>query len=552
VLGKKEYATKISSQNTAVDYSKLPLANTLHTTVVNGASNIALQDLMSANVSNRADLTGVINTPQGLEAVTNAAEVLAFGYVNDNLAKAVIFGTKTLGDVYSHTKQVCDRLQGATLLNTKIVTINNQNFVQYTLRQCNGTIEYAINFALGKSNSSNSFSVQSQWLNSHYSKEDEMYNFQVYAISPELTANVIKDVMQKASGILPITPNANTANDLPVIYMTNGIRQADKMVINIENNSSNTSGYFELIEKNNEGVKVGVVRNVPFTLQANAANTLEVSMADKYEAVVGMYVNNQKVDAIYSNDGMWGHNEDANTQVTKFVVSNTTATLNKEDYNMYRSVEIAANTTSAIAIYKQVKGDCGESKDVNGFKNINFKANFTGAKQVKVTLVKKGIINWDDQYSYTVTLDGSDEYSLALNKFASKAFTQRINANDISTVVFAILSNGNVSGTLSQARFTNADALNAATAKASINVYPNPSNGKFTATFSSSKAEDVLIKLIEVGTGKVIYTEYFKAVEGINTKKVDVSKTISGSSNVVLQMEGNTTKFEGVKLMMNK
>ena len=70
---------------------------------------MCIRDSVPATVINTD--AAYVTTPTDLVNFTNAIEVLAVDYTKGNTTKAVAFGTKTLGDVYSHTKPICDRLR---------------------------------------------------------------------------------------------------------------------------------------------------------------------------------------------------------------------------------------------------------------------------------------------------------------------------------------------------------------------------------------------------------------------------------------------------------
>ena len=75
--------------------------------------------------------------------------MLAVDYTQGGITKAVAFGTKTLGDVYNHTKPICDRLKGAELLEVKNITVNGYSLMAYKIKQRTGEIEFAVNLSAG-------------------------------------------------------------------------------------------------------------------------------------------------------------------------------------------------------------------------------------------------------------------------------------------------------------------------------------------------------------------------------------------------------------------
>ena len=91
----------------------------------------------------------------------------------------------------------------------------------------------------------------------------------------------------------------------------------------------------------------------------------------------------------------------------------------------------------------------GLEQNVANFKSLMFTANATGASSVTVTLIKKSITDWKNQYTYTMPLDGNKEYGINLNQFTSKANANAINANDITAVNFGFNNSRNVATNVS-------------------------------------------------------------------------------------------------------
>jgi PKD repeat protein len=161
-------------------------------TVVNGIQDLKLTTLVPGSVINTDN--AFVSTPTDLVTFTNATEVLAVDYVKNNNIKAVAFGTKTLGDVYSHTKPICDRLKGATLLEVKTVNVKGYSLMAYKVQQCSGEIEYAMNLSAGTETNRSSISLQSNWFTDNYVKEETLFNFQLWAVSEAMVTSMASDI----------------------------------------------------------------------------------------------------------------------------------------------------------------------------------------------------------------------------------------------------------------------------------------------------------------------------------------------------------------------
>jgi hypothetical protein len=152
-------------------------------------------------------------------------------------------------------------------------------------------------------------------------------------------------------------------------------------------------------------------------------------------------------------------------------------------------------------------------------------------------------------------LDGAKEYGINFNQFKSSKFNNVINANDIVAVNFSFSNSRGVSTTmninLSKARFTSTTIATDVTANA-INVYPNPSTGKFNVGFTSETAQPLVLKVVETATGKIVKTQFINAAKGANQVAVTMDNSISASGSYIVTLEGDNIKYNAAKLIVNR
>ena len=237
--------------NGPVDYTRMEKLN-LETNQIRSMSlnrALGLADIMPDRIP-EGTYTAYVSTPTDIPGITNAVEVRAIDFTENDTCKAVAFATKTLGDVYDHTKPICDRLKGAVLLNMDQFKLRNLVFTRYELKQENGNIEYSMSFSIGKKAGRNSFSFQSNWLNADFVGEDTMYNYQVWGVAPYLCIDMALNVLDKLEAIMPVKAIA-TPNPLPNTYIRYGNRDGLKVNLLVENETAFTNAYFEVEEKYN-------------------------------------------------------------------------------------------------------------------------------------------------------------------------------------------------------------------------------------------------------------------------------------------------------------
>ncbi|KAF0243300.1 MAG: hypothetical protein FD183_32, partial [Chitinophagaceae bacterium] len=204
-IAKRVFDKFMNGTNGDVDYSKMLTLkkeqNTIRSTATT-QSGLSLADIMPSYMLD-SGFVAYVSTPSDIMDITNAKEIRSVDFTENGICKAVAFATKTLSVMYDHTKPICDRLKGAELLSIDNFSLNELNFVRYTLKQENGNIEYSMSFSVGKKAGRNSFSFQSNWLNKDYVVEDTLINYQIWGTAPYFCVDMALQVLNKLNAIMP-------------------------------------------------------------------------------------------------------------------------------------------------------------------------------------------------------------------------------------------------------------------------------------------------------------------------------------------------------------
>ena len=552
---KRVYNKAFNSLQQPLDYSSMsPVAEKAVRATTMGVGiggKLTLADILPQHLS-KYSLTSYISTPTDIPSITNANDVLSIDYTLNNQAKAVSFGTQTSNAVYDHTKAICDRLKGSVLIDLKNVVINNVPMVTYTLKTATGNTEYAMSFAIGSKTGRNNYTLQSNWLNQDYKVDETMYNIQLWAVSPTMVTDMATDIINNLQSIMPI--QAIAAKKLPDTYITSGSRDRTNLVLSVTNNQTNSNGYFVVEDKSNELSTGTTKRTVPFTVAANGKAQITVPMSDTYESTISMYINNQLQDVVYMADGTWSYGAGPATTVTSFKVSNdTNKTYSSDELPVFRNIQVNGTSADYVSVFKLMKGGA-IAQDLSAYKTLKFAAE--GGYNLRITLVKSSIVKWADQYNTLIPLDkASKEYLVSLDAFTSALSKDKINANDITTIVFSIeVVNGQNSAlntTLNSISFTKQEAsyLQSLTAK-DVQLYPNPATGnRFTCSFMSDKPAQLTLRVIDMTTGQVMHTQQVAAVTGINNVQVDLNRRNAGSSVYIIALDGESVQYKKAKII---
>lgn len=557
-IAKRVYTKIINGTNGEVNYQNMPLYQTEKNQIQSNSAStnngLKLASIMP-NTMLDAGFTTYVTTPSDIPSITNAVEVRSVDFIQNNICKAVAFATKTLGAMYEHTKPICDRLKGAELLNIDNFTLNKLNFVRYTLLQQTGNIEYAMSFTVGKKAGRNTFSFQSNWLNKDYIAEDTLINYQVWGAAPYLCIDMALDILSRLNSIMPVLQNTKSAT-LPNSLILKGKRNGAEINLTIDNKTMFSRGHFEIEERANEIATIKTKRTVPFNMNTFNKSSVSIPMSDAFESNIAMFVNGQLQDVVYMSDGTWGLDYDSTkTVIREYKVTNDSVNTNTDNYPVFRNIKNLATTPNYVTAYKVLRA-AGTTENLSSYKSLNFSAKANA--NCKITLVKNSIANFDQQFKYTIPLGTNlKEYSINLEDFKAPNSSSKIEATDITTIVFAFEttsgSSTNVDIQLNNISFskkTSEEALNQSATL--INIFPNPvKGGKFTAQFKSDVNTTLTLKLTDASSGKVIFSKNANVVKGDNMIPVQVNG-LSGLSISVLTIEGNGIKFQPKKIVIQQ
>lgn len=555
VISKRLYGNAYNSIPEVNGYSNLPIFIKNSGAIVNGGATIKLNDLFPTKALNT--IKAYVTTPTDIINFTNALEVLSVDYRDSFNTKAVAFGTKTLGEVYSHTKPICDRLKEGKLLSVGKINIEGFDLLTSTIKQRTGETEYCINFTVGQKIGRNSISIQSNWLTDNTIKEDTMYNFQLWAANYNAVMTMAKDVINKVKSIQPLQATVNNANDLPKIFVESVTREKTNIIVVVNNPTNYTTCSFTIKEKANENATV-YSKLLSVSLKANSKNTISIPVSDSYEGNLYLYNSGVVNDLVYMSDGAWNIDYDqANTSIKQFNISNGNFSNDANEYPLFRKVSIQASTKNYLTAYKLVKGG-GLERNFNDYKSIKFKAAATGISNIKITIVKKSITDWANQYSYTTTVTGSEtDYVISLSKFVSKSSSTPIDLSDVTAINFSWENrNGGtvtLSTTIDKLRFSK-DDLGYVTSMSDkeITIYPNPNQGKFKVGFMLDEDKPIVLKVTEFATGLTLQNQFINAKKGTNNATIDLSSMSIKSGLYIVTIEADGLLYNGKKVIISK
>jgi choice-of-anchor A domain-containing protein len=547
LISKREYAKIKHSIAAKPNNSLLPIFNkqSPFAAAKTSAATSSLEKYIPAALD--ASTTPKISTPTDLTAITYAVDVFSVDYIKNDISKAVVLAITTTGRPYNHTKSICDRFRGATLISTEKVKIDGLDFIRFALQQEDGHIEHSIAFAVGKANNGTQFKLQSKWLISEYAPDDSVFNFQVWSTTPENTEKLTHDIISNLKTVLPIVQTDNNFI-LPNAYIAHGSRNKQFLDINIVCTRPSNNAKVVFIQRINE-VAAEDSLIIPFNLAAGDDNHFSIPIYDGYEYEGHFYVNDSLVDDVYMADGGWSLDFDKQyTEILNYKPNNNTNRIYLDnEFPLYRSVQVVANTYDYISIYKFIKA--GQEKvDLSAFHSYKFYAKGTG--KMEILLIKESVENFKYQYKMVVDLDPAGKnYQISFDDFVSDRLSAPFDPSDVKAVVY----NFDMKGVATEFNFladeqsfspTEVSSFRALSSKM-VTLSPNPATSKFQIKFASEIDRDLDLTLTDL-TGKLVSKQTLHATTGQNT--FDVQLPAGVPQTVLLVQLGN----EDVKYGMTK
>jgi hypothetical protein len=493
----------------------------------------------------------LVSTPVDLTKITNAKFVLSVDYVagmdaNDYDRRAVVLGTKTEQTVYEHTKAVCDRLKGATLLDLKKVGSEAMPFQMATLQQADGSLEYAISFSVLKQN--DSIKIESYWTFESFSKAPNAYNFQVWAKTPHWTLKIANDIVFNLTQKFAL--KSFVAGSVPKVYVKKGRYENGVLFLNIHNplnaNQLTIKGNYTTTETN---ARQAFLQNVSLSGAAN--EIVQIPVGTIFDAGFTLHNNvDAQPDALYLADGAWGLDYDSNgANIEQFVVNQGANQGNigaDEAFMVARNVSAKAKIQNYISIFRTLRPS-GAAMDLSKFKTLSFESNGTGGV-LEIVLVKKSIANWKEQYKISILLPKDKKlFQISMQQFKN-ANGKALIINDLTAIVFTIRGHGegfeskqiNIENVL----FNNETPMTQPTTAARLTAYPNPVSEMVHLAFEMPESGSAILELLTV-KGELIASRQQNLQQGLNSVPLEMASLASGLYMARVRFAGGvlTTKI---------
>jgi hypothetical protein len=385
-----------------------------------------------------------ISTPEDLLNITNAREIFAVDYLQENNSRraAILAISTEPSRVYEHTKVICDRLIGAELHEVRMVEISGKPFIMSKLVHPDGYVDYSVSFIVQQAN--NGFVVDSRWYNDEYRilNTDDIFNFQVWGAAPQFTVELVENILENIhkSGRVRYQ-NALEKPSIPQVYVQSGRYTSGGLLLNLVNkagaNQITLTGNKTTYE-NGEREPLHVTMSIP------AGELVEVFIPTGYMFDAGFAITNNKHDAadvLYYADGPWMFDYDpGNSTVTNFATFAETQDILSKTTKVERDATFAGNVRTYASMFRAL-APRQAPVDLSEYDMVVFEA--SGKGTVEVMLAKAGIDSWAEQFRSVINLDEkSRQFSVKFRDLANKEGAREFTPEDVVSIIFNAIGNG--------------------------------------------------------------------------------------------------------------
>ena len=485
---------------------------------------IPLQDLVPIGILGETE--AYESSPTDLIDITNAEDVYAVDFFEEDRTLASVLALKTEGGVYEHSKFICDRLLGAELNSVSTIFIKDQSFIRSIIYRPNGVREFVLSFSARMT--PDGFVIENHWTLDKYTEGEDFYNFQIWT-------NNINDLIKLSEGILELIQ----AHQPVVDY------QASSPPYVFVQKAGYVNGRLKLLVRNNNfSNEITIEGGMRQTETMDTEPFLEQVALDPYDNLIDLDIDNifdlgfrissdksGTPDDLFISDGPWGYDDSAaGTDMIDYEIVQSNISETDEVYTVERGVVLEAKVLDYVGAYRALTPRF-EAVDLDAFDQMTFEASGTGV--MEVTLVKHSLSVWENQLHSRIALtDVVQSYTLSRSDFVTHDGSTQ-DWSDIKVIVLTMRNENGISEKKSMyvndIQFGTGQVSRASTLESAddIIVSPNPASTYLNVNVASSKAYTAVIELVDM-LGKVIYTETAEINNGETRVALNVNEVTSG------------------------
>ena len=488
-------------------------------------------------------------SPRDLLPVTNALDVAAVDYRRaDGRRLAAAFAASTApGQVYEHTKWVCDRLRGSILTDVETVSVDGVPLVLARLAAPGGGYDYAVTLVAYPEGGRTV--LDSRFLLGEYAPatEDDVLNLQLWSVSRDYTLALAADVVARLRAAGPVDLRADA---VPVVTPRTFVRRARYAAGHLELEMHNATGARQLTIGAGSVARHENASREPFTRTVElpdgaAVASVDVGSGPLFDA--GFVVESDAGrDLLYLADGAWGVAASATDIVGAFATAPHVGAVSDAARTVVeRPARAAGDVVHWATLYRHLAPG-GGAVDLSAHQAVGLRLAARGTIRLELQTATD-----DGRPPYGVDLELGDATETLVVPFASlRRYGQAEADFDASAVVAVTLTawgDGQTARPFEidvEALSFTADVADATPAALALRApFPNPTSGRATVAFELPEAERVDVAVFDLLGRRVVSLAEGERAAGVH--RVDVpARALAAGVYVVRLATASETRAE--------
>ncbi len=386
-------------------------------------------DLKNYLVRDYKDYFIAESSPEDLIDITNATEIMAVDFYDEDRRVASILASESIDGPYEHSKYICDRLDEAQLVSISNTKIAGYSLLNYELLKPNGRMEFATHFSVSKKDQTK---LESHWNLTDYS-DDEYLNFQIWGEN-------LRDVVGISEGILQKINEAFDnihfkKSNKPKLWIKHVTRKKGGIELVIQNNNKTESAICHLNLRRTESSEIEEMEFL-LDLAGSKESIFFLDIDGFFDAGVSLNSQDSVSDAIYISDGAWGADSGPLSAFDNFEVlpSDIDYGIDTDTIeHLERDLTLDLDVKDYVNVYRPIKAKFTPT-DLDNFNALQF--DMKGEFSVEVRLILDHIVDWNDHPKFVFDSSINQRtYQFLLSHQLEKL---GVSLEDITMIVFSV------------------------------------------------------------------------------------------------------------------
>lgn len=457
-----------------------------------------------------------VSSPEDLIAITNATDLFAADYYISGQRVAASLLLETKGQVYNHSKNVCDRLNGKSIEGVHTTNIDGISVIYAKIKSKSGAVEYSAWFSVKDYDSYSE--ALSLWNVDSYPTGDYM-NFQAWSSTPGQVFHILKHAIAQLRKVKELKKNADL-QQLPSILVKNGEYDNGNLNLSIINKTGASTVLVEANVRRNEQTSF---EHKSFTVQLDGSleQTITVPTGYLFDAGVSLRLEESEAyDALYLADGAWGTDFDPSlSNVETFIISNVETEGANEGFMVERGFQVEGTSRDVVNVFRNIKAG-EQTLNISEFSTLSLSVQ--NDHPIEIVLVEEGLVEWSSRLKYTLAANSSETTkTIKISDFSGNRLGAELN---IKSIVFSYINQSQKSESFSfnvlNITFGNEVVLGAPSEMSdTLAIYPNPVSDVGSVSFTADTNADYELTIHDLN-GRQIRKKIGKTKIGFQTVAV--------------------------------